>query len=304
MAECVIFNPAAGRGRARRLVERLRRERGTGLDVRPTDGPGRGADIALRAVDVGDTTVIAAGGDGTVHEVANGLLRSGRSDVTFGVWPIGSANDYAYALGVRGNWPLDAVRRARLVPAAVDVGRVTGGGRERFFVNGLGLGFNAAVTEESRHIHGLRGMGLYGLAFLKAVWRHFDSPPLRITIDGKESETRTLAFSVNIGKREGGFLVTPRAVLDDGLFDFVLAGPLSRWHALKTLPRIANGTLPGDHSLIRQGRCRTVRVRSERPLRVHVDGEFFCLPNDGVTEVTIELLPAALRVLRNGRDSV
>jgi diacylglycerol kinase family enzyme len=199
---------------------------------------------------------------------------------------------------VHGAWPLDAAGRARLAPAPVDVGRVTGGGRERYFVNGLGLGFNAAVTDESRHIRRLRGMALYGVAFLKAVWRHFQSPPLTITIDGKEHDSRTLAFSVNIGRREGGFLVTPRAVLDDGLFDYVRAGPLSRWAALTMLPRIATGTLPEDHPLIRQGRCRTVRVRSDLPLRVHADGEFFCQPEDGVTEVTVELLPAALRVLR------
>ena len=74
-------------------------------------------------------------------------------------------------------------------------------------------------------------------------------------------------------------------------------GPLTRWRALTMLPRIATGTLPDDHPLIRQGRCREVRVRSERPLRVHVDGEFFCLGEDGVHEVTVELLPGALRVL-------
>ncbi len=180
----------------------------------------------------------------------------------------------------------------------MDVGRVTRGGREQYFVNGLGLGFNAAVTHESRRIHGLRGMALYGLAFLTAVVHHFHSPPLAVTIDGKEQDLRTLAFSVNLGKREGGFLVTPRAVLDDGLFDYVHAGPLTRWQALTMLPRMATGTLPDDYPLIRQGRCRTVRVRADRPLRVHVDGEFFCQPEDGVTDVTVELLPAALQVLR------
>src|SRR5271154_5693799 len=100
MAECVIFNPAAGRGRARRLIERLRRAQGSAIDVRPTSGPGHGVELAEEAVQDGHTTVIAAGGDGTVHEVANGLIRAGRPEVVFGVWPIGSANDYAYALGV------------------------------------------------------------------------------------------------------------------------------------------------------------------------------------------------------------
>src|SRR5437016_10927613 len=98
MAECVIFNPAAGRGRARQLVERLRRLNRSAIDVRPTRGPGQAAEVAHRAVEDGHSSVIAAGGDGTAHEVANGLIRAGRPEVVFGVWPIGSANDYAYSL--------------------------------------------------------------------------------------------------------------------------------------------------------------------------------------------------------------
>jgi YegS/Rv2252/BmrU family lipid kinase len=303
MADCIIFNPAAGRGRARQLVERLRRVSGTAIDVRPTRGPGQGAELAERAVERGHTTVIAAGGDGTVHEVANGLIRAGRPEAVFGVWPIGSANDYAYALGVRGDWPLDPAQRKKLSARPVDVGRVTNAGRTSYFVNGLGVGFNGAVTYESRRIHGLRGMALYGLAFCAAVWRHFQSLSLGISIDGLEQDLRTLAFSVNIGQREGGFRVTPRAVLDDGLFDYVHAGPMSRWRALTMLPRMAAGKLPVDGPLIRQGRCRVVRIRAPQPLRVHTDGEFFCNSDDEPTNLIIELLPAALRVLRISIDN-
>jgi diacylglycerol kinase family enzyme len=303
MGECVIYNPAAGRGLARRLVDRLRRARGPTVDLRPTDSPGHGAELASRAVEAGHSTIIAAGGDGTVHEVANGLVRAGRPDVTFGVWPIGSANDYAYALGVGPDWPLDPRQREELAVRPVDVGRITSGGRVGYFVNGLGLGFNSAVTLESRRIARLRGMALYGLAFLKAVWRHFDSPALAITLDEKAHDWRTLAFTVNLGRREGGFLVTPRAKLDDGWFDYVHAGPLTRWQALTMLPRIATGTLPDEHPLIRQGRCRTVTVRSDQPLRIHLDGEFFCQPQDDIREVAVELLPSALKVLRRGEPS-
>jgi diacylglycerol kinase family enzyme len=297
MTACIIYNPAAGRGLARRLVERLRRRTRTAFDFRPTPGPGQADDVAERALAAGHATVIAAGGDGTVHEVANGLIRASRPDVVFGVWPIGSANDYAYALGVDRNWPLRDGCHNQLVARTVDVGRISGGGRTRYFVNGLGLGFNSAVTLESRGIPRLRGMALYGLAFVKAVWRQFRSPPLAITLDAREKFWPTLAFTVNLGKREGGFLVTPRAVLDDGWFDYVHAGPLSRWQALTMLPRIATGTLPEDHPLIAQGRCRNVQIRSQQPICVHIDGEFFCLPADGVSDVAIEILPSALRVL-------
>jgi diacylglycerol kinase family enzyme len=294
----VIFNPAAGRGRARRLIDRLERQRGSSIVLWPTDAVGHAVELAQKAAEAGYRMVIAAGGDGTVHEVANGLLRSGRRDVTLAVWPIGSANDYAYALGVSVDWPFYVHSETPLTARLVDVGRVTAGDRRCFFVNGLGAGFNGAVTSEAKRIRGLRGMALYGLAFLKCVVRHFEHPRQRLTIDGQERESETLALSISVGKREGGFLVTPRAVLDDGLFDYVHAGPLSRWQAMTMLPRLAKGTLPQNNPLIIQSRCRKVRVRSESSLWVHVDGELFCEPNDQVSELTVELLPDALAVLR------
>src|SRR5262245_46347970 len=262
MDTCVIYNPAAGRGRAERLVNQLRHSQ-QGIDLWPTCHAGQGCELAERAIKSGHERIIAAGGDGTVHEVANGVVATEARDVVFGVWPIGSANDYAYALGVRDDWPLRA-GLAQSTVRAVDVGRVTGGGRSRYFVNGLGLGFNCAVTLEAQSIPRLRGMALYGLAFLRAVWRHFDSPTVTVTLDDRSYQEATLALTVNVGKREGGFLVTPRADLSDGLFDVVHAGALSRLKALTLLPRLATGTLPVDHPLIRQTRCRRAIIRSQQ----------------------------------------
>jgi diacylglycerol kinase (ATP) len=288
MPRCIIYNPTAGRGIAKRLTSCRDDE------LRATTYAGHAEELALQAVRDGFTTIIAAGGDGTVHEAANGVLRSQRKDVVFAPWPVGSANDYAFALGLPIDWPL---KRIDVMSRQVDVGKVTAGTRSRYFVNGLGLGFNAAVTMESRLIPRLRGMALYGLAFLKAIVRHYRFPMLTVTIDEVQSTSPTLALTINLGTREGGFLITPRAKLDDGQFDFVQAGPISRWKALSLLPKLAKGTLPVDHPLIRQGQCRLVRIFSNEPLRVHVDGEFFCQPEDGFREMTVELLPRELTVL-------
>ncbi|MFO0810258.1 MAG: diacylglycerol kinase family protein [Gemmataceae bacterium] len=297
MGECVIYNPAAGRGRAKNLIAELTRRYPGRFDLRPTTAPGHGTDLALNAIADGCTTVIAAGGDGTVHEVAAGILQANEPAVVFGVWPVGSANDYAYALGIQSDWPLDDARRQAMSVRAVDVGRVTGGGRSMFFVNCLGIGFNSAVTLSARRIPWLTGMALYGLAFLHCVCRHFVSPTYAVTLDNTTADWPTLAFTLGLGKREGGFLVTPQASLDDGLFDYVHAGGLTRWKALTMLPKIATGTLPADHPLIRVGRCREATVRAAGPLRVHVDGEFFCLDDDDIHEVRVEVLPRRLRVL-------
>jgi diacylglycerol kinase (ATP) len=287
---CVIFNPAAGKHRAATRLEALKRCWGAQIVFQQTTRPGHAIELAQRASADGFRLVAAAGGDGTVHEVANGLLLAGRPEVRFGIIPIGSANDYAFSVASHaGGAP---------GPHALDVGQVRSpDGREKFFLCCLGLGLNGAVTLESRRIKLLQGMALYGLATLRALWRHYACPRMNIQLDAAPAwETETLMFSTLLGKREGGFVLAPRAELDDGWFDYVHAGALSRWQVLKFLPRLALFGPPDDHPQVRQGRCRRVRLQSAVPLIVHLDGEFFCKPEDGIQELEIELLPRALRV--------
>src|SRR6185312_12726617 len=101
---CVIYNPKAGRGSAAKHLVTMLREKLPVPDANnawwDTSGPGHAVELARQAADAGFAKVVAAGGDGTVHEVANGILRSGRRDVVFATWPLGSANDYAYSLGM------------------------------------------------------------------------------------------------------------------------------------------------------------------------------------------------------------
>jgi diacylglycerol kinase family enzyme len=293
---CVIFNPNAARGRAGRRFDELQRILGNRADFQATNGPHHAHELALEAARAGFPVVAAAGGDGTVHEVANGLLRSGCPDVTFAVFPIGSANDYAFTLGldlanVLGRDAANRVRR-------LDVGLVrTETGRESYFVNSLGLGFSGAVTVESRRIHHLQGILLYGVAFLRALLFRYTCSPMEITIDHDIRKLPTFSLTVAIGKREGNLMVTPEAIPDDGLFDFLHAGAISRLEILRYAPRLATGKpLPADHPALWMGRCREVRLQSDVPLTVHLDGELFCLPPDRVHSLDIRILPGRLRV--------
>ncbi len=290
---CVIYNPAAGRGRARRLFDRLK-HRFPGCTYCPTAGRWDAVELARKAAAEGFRRVIAAGGDGTVHEVANGLLASGSRDVIFAVWPVGSSNDYAFSLGVK-QWWADHSRQP-LDTMLVDVGVVRAPGRERYFVNGCGVGFNGMVTLESERIRWLRGLPLYGLAFLRAMCFRFETPPLTVRLDADVRAAPTLALSLNIGQREGGFPITLQARLDDGRFDFVHVGGLRRWELARYLPGLVMGRLPVGHPHLRTGRCITATVRGEFPMCVHTDGEFFCRPGDGVKELHVESLPQRLRV--------
>ena len=294
MAElCVIFNPAAGRGRAGSRLEKLRHDWGSRVEFQPTSHAGHADELAERAARRGFAIVAAAGGDGTVHEVSNGILRAQRPEVDFAVIPIGSANDYAHSLA--WNFPeRDGVATVH----AVDVGRVrAANGRERFFVCCLGLGLNGAVTLESRRIRRLQGLALYGLATLRALWYHYGCPEMELAFDDQPAVCLpTLMLSVLVARREGGFVMAPDARLDDGWLDYVHSGALSRLEVLRFLPRLALKGPPSGNPKVRLGRCRRVGLRSTAPLIVHVDGEFFCRPEDNFRELEIDILPAALRV--------
>lgn len=292
---CVIFNPTAGRRRLAEHLDRFRKELGPNFEPLPTQRAGHAEELAYEAVHLGFTVVAAAGGDGTVHEVANGLLRAGRPDVILRVIPLGSANDYAHCLDLEHR---NGSGKRELQVRRVDVGLARGqDGRQRYFINGLGLGFNGAVTRESRRIRYVRGLPLYSLALLRALCYQFRCVPMTVAYDGQERCAPTLALTVNIGRREGNFVLAPDALLDDGLFDYVQAGDLKRWELLRLLPALIRGRLPKDHPHIWTGRCHEVRVRSTEPLTVHLDGEFFCLPQDRIRELDVRLLPRALAVL-------
>ena len=292
-ATCVIYNPAAGRGRAAKLIHEIARP--AGVELCPTTHPGSAVELARAAAGKGYGRVVAAGGDGTVHEVANGILLAGRPETVLSVWPLGSMNDYAYTLGITAWW--EAGRDpADLTTLSADVGIVESGGQRRYFVNGCGVGFTGMVTVESRSIRWLRGVPLYALAVLKAMIRDFTSPPCTVAIDGVETAVPLLTFSLGIGQREGGFPLTPLARLDDGWFDYFRVGRVRRWELIRHFPGLMTGNLPVKHPEVAVGRCRAVRLRSEAPLCVHADGELICTPTDGIRDVTVSLVPASLRV--------
>jgi diacylglycerol kinase family enzyme len=290
----VIYNPAAGRGRARKRLDAIRQRYGPDVVYRPTDGPWHAVELARKATAEGFARVVAAGGDGTVHEVANGLLTAGRDDVVLSVWPLGSMNDLAYSLGLSRWWAEGAGRPLDILRA--DVGVVRSAGRERFFVNGCGVGFNGLVARESRSIRSLRGRPLYVLAFLKAMIRHYATPNLAVRLDSAPNDGPTLSLSLNLGQREGGFPVTPDARLDDGAFEVLHAGEIRRWELIRYLPALVTGQLPADHPHLTRARCGRAAVRAAAPLCVHTDGELFAEPPEGVRELEIELLPGRLRM--------
>ena len=300
---CVIFNPAAGRRRARRRLRGFLDRWETRVTLRPTARPGHAAELAAAAADGGFDVVAAAGGDGTVHEVAAGLLtatdKSEAPGPAFGVVPIGSANDYAFSLAARfGPRPLDGGESD-----PVDVGRVRFSSADGESVNEpvrfvccCGVGLTGEVTRRSREVRGLQGPLLYGLAAWRAAAALGPAADWTVAVDGGEAVTGpTRSFSALIGRREGGFLMAPAADPADGRFETVRVGGLSRWGLVRLLPALARTGPPAGHPFVTLGRCRSAAITSPAPLTVHADGELACVPADGVRRVELDLLPGRLR---------
>jgi YegS/Rv2252/BmrU family lipid kinase len=273
-----------------------------GLEYRVvlTTGPGHATRAAAEALADGVRYLVAAGGDGTVHEVLNGMLSGGGpvdgamggaiDGAVLGVLPIGSGCDFVRSFGI----PRDPARAAgRLSGDAthvIDVGKVTyGGDQVRYFANIAEAGLGGAVVARAARLPGMRGGLRYGVAFCLALPR-FRPGQARVTADGTEVATRMLNVVVaNCQYYGGGMRISPKSTADDGLLD-LLTMTGSRRDAWTTLPKVYRGRhLP--HPEITELRGSVIRVEAEVPLLIEADGELI-----GSTPATFEAVPSALRL--------
>jgi len=293
----VILNPYAGRWlaqRSRSAIEQTLTALDIPFDLAVTSKPNAAVDLARQASLDGFRVVVAAGGDGTVSEVVNGLALAaddmGKETAgVLGVLQVGSANDMAEIAGVPTQLraACEAIKRGNT--RRLDLGMVNG----RYFDNNVGAGFEAQVTIESRKIKRLRGTLLYLIAVLRAL-AHYPSPTMRVVWDSGEVTRPLLMVSIGNGRRTGGgFFVTPDAVQDDGLFDLGIAMALPRLQILKLLPKVMRGTHKNDPAIMLT-RPTHVIVASDYPLPVHADGEVIFTD---ATRLEISMQPLRLEMI-------
>lgn len=291
----VILNPRSGGGNAARAWEAVRGVldgAGVAHALAETRGRGDATSLAEAAAREGWPAVLVLGGDGTVHEAANGLLRATDDDaptVAMGIVPVGSGNDYAALLGIPRS-PGGATRRAlSAAPRLLDVGRVNG----RWFVNAMGVGLDARVAIEANRVRRLRGMGMYLWALARVLPR-FRPPRMRVELDGETIDRPlTLVAIANGARVGGGFHISPQARLDDGVLDLCACDALGTLGILGFLPRVMRGTHVGS-ACVTMRQVRRVRITSAEPLPVHVDGEIL---SEDARELEVEVEPGRLRVL-------
>ena len=291
-----IVNPASGMGKTGRQLDKLR-EQAAGLDAEwlVTESPGHATGLAASAG--GCEVVVAVGGDGTVHEVVNGLMQlpaAGRPALA--VIPSGTGNDFVFGSNAppTGERALAALRdggRKR-----IDLAHLRGAGRDEYICNTAGIGFDATVNVQSRYVL-LRDFPKYLIATLWTILYYFAAPRMLLRWNGDHVAHRVMMLVVGNGPREGGgFLTTPDSRMDDGVLDFLVAGEVSRLNMLLLLPQVLAGTHLGNPAIQLVSTTR-LALACESDLCIQADGEFYCLPGDGVRRLDVQVVPGALELV-------
>lgn len=293
----LLINPAAGRGRAGRRLARilaLFQQAGLRPQVHVSTETGDLEEQARAlAADAGNA-IIAAGGDGTVHEVVNGILAA-KTRTAFGVVPVGTGNDFAKAAGVPLHWETAVQLLADRItsetpPRRVDAGRIN----DRYFSNGAGIGFDAVVTRIARSYAWRIGDLVYLFAIFRAMAPGVASP--RMTIRRRDEVLwdgpLTLANTANGAWLGGMFHIAPDAHAADGELNLVVAGPVTRRRILALLPKLVRGTHVEEDDVVQWAVSR-VSITADAPVESHLDGEV----QPPQSSFEIEVLPGALRLL-------
>jgi YegS/Rv2252/BmrU family lipid kinase len=297
----LIVNPNADFGRGYHSAAELRPviEEFGGADWAGTVYPTHAIELAITAAQQGYELVIAAGGDGTIHEVVNGLMQvPAASRPKLGIVPLGSGNDFSHSIGMNTR-PAYALRQILTGQARkIDVGRLSDDrGRTEYWTNAAGIGFDATVTIRFRKMKYLRGFLAYLVAVIQTVMVNNDAPFLRISTDNQTWEEGTMMLVVCNGPREGGgFLVAPDALPDDGVFDFASIRQVSRLMMFRLVPEVMRGT-HGRFSQVRTGKLTHLSLESDRPLYIHMDGEIFSGFGVDVRKLSIEIIPGGIEIL-------
>jgi diacylglycerol kinase (ATP) len=298
----VIVNPTAAHGKVALhwpSVEQKLRALGIRFEARLTERRGHATELAADAVRSGITRVIAYGGDGTVMETANGLLSGGvlPTRTTLGIVPGGTGSDLVRTLGIPHDADLACERLVSGTERLIDVGMaryvgLDGQPGKRYFVNIAGLGFDGEVVERLEKSPDRKGGTVpYLLALLTTLFR-YRNKDVTLTLDGDAVEGRFNSVVVANGKYFGGAMfVAPPAELQDGRFEVVGIGDMTRLEVVLNVPRLYKGTHL-SHRKVSLRPARQVEIRSAQRMLLQADGDLI-----GMAPATFSVVPSALRVI-------
>ena len=296
----VIVNPVAGAGRtAKKWPQVMARLKSIGLRFEHdlTEAPGHAVELARSAVNKGYRLVVSVGGDGTIHEIVNGLHDTGSmADVWLSIISTGTGHDYIRTIGI----PHDHVEACQCLTRprklTVDLGVVEylaqGQAAKRLFVNFAGLGFDAEVVKATtQRFKSLGAWPSYLMGLLTTMVSH-RGKQVSIKVDGEVEDRKVCLVLMGNGKYGGGgMLSTPDADIRDGCFDVLIIDDLSKPDLLWSLPRVYRGTHL-THPKVKVRRVKEIEVLPAEPMPLQADGELL-----GEIPARFQVLPLALNLI-------
>lgn len=299
---CVILNPVAGKGNGLHMKPRIEENlQKLGLEFKLvlTEYPEHATQLAQEALQEGYEVIVAAGGDGTVNEVINGIMTTGeaRKDSTvLAVLPVGRGNDFAFSMNIPTDLDESCALLANDPRMKIDIGRVTS---ERFpdglyFGNGVGMGFDAMVGFVAAKMP-ISGMLSYLIAAIKTMFIYFNAPQVELVLDGQSRVFNALMISIMNGRRMGGsFMMTPHSLPDDGKYDLCLVAEVKRSQMPGLMSLVMKGTQE-THPAVTTAQAQKIELRAlQGSLPAHADGVTLCEAGESIA---VEILPAALSII-------
>ena len=288
-----IVNPFSGGGKTKGIEEKIQ----THLDhnqfkytVQFTEGPGHATELAKAAIQSEHSIIVAVGGDGTVNEVAAGLINS---DKTMGIIPAGSGNGLAMHLGIGRDIPKAIAVINSGLPISIDTCVLNG----RPYINLAGIGFDALIAYETAQSK-TRGFLSYAWQSIRSAL-FYKAKKYQIQIDDKTIEQEALIVEVANAPMFGyNFTVAPLAKLNDGLLEIVVIKKAWKWRYILLLPKFLNGTVHTS-KLVERYTAKTVSIKLNEPAPVHVDGEGYLLD----TDLSFSINPLSLKLIANANYS-
>jgi YegS/Rv2252/BmrU family lipid kinase len=302
-----IVNPNAGKGKGSRdwkRISELMRNAGLIYEVRFTEAKEHAIRITREGIQDGFRKIVTIGGDGTLHEVVNGILGAGSlssPDISIGLIPVGTGNDWGKMFGIPLNYEKAVSILSEGRQMRHDIGKVSfldgKTERSRYFINIAGLGFESVVVRRTNAQKDLgRGGKLIYFYNLLISMLSYRNTPAEITVDGERKSASV--FSVNVGNGRycgGGMRQTPDAIPDDGLLDVTVINGIGKLEIIRNLSILYNGKIL-DHPKIDGYKCKNLKVTSDQILWVEADGESL-----GHTPAEFSIIPSAVNIIYGTR---
>ncbi len=287
-----MVNPTAGQGQALKVWDKIAsilKQSGQDFAFYLTEKQGDGTRLAGEAARAGAELIVGVGGDGTLNEIVNGL---NFSDNILGIIPTGTGNGFRRSCSIPGNWQAALSGLSQWEPRHIDLGRVN----DRYFLNVVGIGFDAAVEElASGKYHNLKGYLSYIPAFIEelATFKYF---PASLCFEQTSyQEDKLLLIVINNGAYYGGSMcIAPQASVDDGKLDLTIIKSIG---VRETTILAARALLKKQltHKAISKETISSIRIESDDTVPIHIDGELI-----GKLPITIELKASALKIMAPG----